>query len=107
MSDIKSKPKAKQKTKVQPEYITAICIRAGIITLIEPDGSIADYRQRGMNTMNKMYVNKLIFAGLLDPRWKQYKELPKNYRIYFEDEEIMGKARATYPYSYRKPEEFK
>lgn len=82
----------------QREYITAISIDRGIITLIEPDGSINYYRQRGMNTIPVNQIKVLIAKGLLDPNWKQVKELPKHYSISYEDEEIMGKARATYPF---------
>ena len=35
--------------------------------------------------------------GLLNKDWAMYKELPKNIRIHYEDEFIMGKARATFP----------
>lgn len=82
----------------QREYITAISIDKGIITLIEPDGTINCYRQRGMNTIPVNQLRHLISKGLLNPNWKSVKELPKHYSIAFEDEEIMGKARATYPY---------
>lgn len=79
------------------EYLIAISIDAGIITLIEPEGSIGYYRQRGINTIPDYNKRVLIANGLLDPNWSKVKELPKNWSIEFEDEEIMGKARATFP----------
>ena len=82
----------------QREYITAISIDKGIITLIEPDGMINYYRQRGINTIDAPVKAQLIKRGLLDSNWDKVKELPKHYSISFEDEEIMGKARATYPF---------
>ena len=41
---------------------------------------------------------ELVAAGKLASYWWSCKELPSNYSISFEDEEIMGKARATFPY---------
>lgn len=78
------------------EYLTAISIDAGIITLIEPNGSIGFYRQRGIGSLGIIAQTMLVRRGLLDPRWQQAKELPKSWSIEFEDEEIMGKARATF-----------
>lgn len=84
--------------KAQREYITAVSIERGIITLIEPNGTIGLYRQRGIQRLDERFELQLIAMGLLDSRWRQFKELPKNWSISFEDEEIMGKARATFPY---------
>ena len=85
------------------EYLTAVSIMRGIITLIEPDGNVNCYRQRGLGALTNIQLAMLIRAGMLDPNWMRYKELPKNWSIEFEDEEIMGKARATFPI----PKEFK
>lgn len=84
------------------EYITAISIEAGIITLIEPDGNIGVYRQRGISSMDPNLRMRNIQARLLNPHWAEVKELPRNWSIEFEDEEIMGKARATFPGSQSK-----
>lgn len=84
--------------KPEREYVTAISIEAGIITLIEPDGELAQYRQRGIDKLSKQRVAELMGQGLLAPYWWQYKALPSNYSISFEDEEIMGRARASFPY---------
>lgn len=88
---------AKKSSSLTREYITAVSIDKGIITLIEPDGLIGFYRQRGIGSLNAAQLQILVSMGLLDARWKQAKELPKNWSISFEDEEIMGKARATFP----------
>ena len=79
------------------EYLTAIVIINGIIQLIEPDGQIGFYRQRGIQTLSPSTIINDIRAGKLNAHWKEYKELPKNWSISYEDEEIMGKALATYP----------
>lgn len=79
------------------EYLTAIYIDKGIIQLIEPDGRIGWYRQRGIQRLPESVILNLRVRGLLDNRWKQAKELPRNWSISFEDPEIMGKAQATFP----------
>lgn len=78
-------------------YLTAIYIDKGIIQLIDPDGNVRFYRQRGIQTLSKMQIVGDIAAGLLDHRWESCQELPKNYSISFEDPEIQGRALATYP----------
>ncbi len=84
------------------EYLVAIYIEAGLITLIEPDGEIGIYRQRGIKQLNKNQIAMVIAQGGLATDWENYKELPKHWSISFEDEEIMGKARATFPNPFRK-----
>ena len=79
------------------EYITVIAIHKGIIRLIEPDGTVGFYRQRGIQRLPPNVIAKAIEIGELDPRWEQVKELPRNWSISYEDEEIMGRAYATYP----------
>ena len=36
-------------------------------------------------------------GGMLAPNWKCLPELPSNISISFEDPELMGRARATFP----------
>ena len=78
------------------EYITALSINQGVITLVEPNGEVAYYRQRGIGSLPNVVIPKLISMGALSSRWNTFKELPKNYSISFEDEEVMGKAFATF-----------
>lgn len=84
-------------SKSEREYIIAISIDSGIITLIEPNGSISNYRQRGIQRLPKSIIATEIKAGNLNPLWEKIPELPRNYSIEFEDPEIMGRALATYP----------
>ena len=79
------------------EYLTAIAIHKGIIQLIDPDGQIVCYRQRGIQTLGKEIIASEIRKGYLHNLWQNYKELPANWSISFEDPEIMGRALATYP----------
>lgn len=88
---------ARPAAKKERQYLTAVTVEKGIITLIDPDGEIKQYRQRGIGRIDPRYYVPLIKAGFLVKDWKTYKELPAHYSIEFEDEEIMGKARATFP----------
>jgi hypothetical protein len=78
-------------------YLTAISVTAGIILLIDTDGTLRKYRQRGIQKFTEKQQKVLISAGLLVPDWGRYKELPSHVSISFEDPEVMGKAQATYP----------
>lgn len=77
--------------------LTAINIIAGIIALIDENGNIAYYRQRGIQRIDEPTRRMLMQSGFLNPQWASYKELPRNIRIAFEDESIQGKARVTFP----------
>ena len=80
----------------QREYIIVIDIRCGLITLVDPAGFVGVYRQRGIGNLSDEVKALAISKGLLASDWKTYKELPKHWSIYFEDESVQGKAKATY-----------
>lgn len=88
---------AEHKNKTDRKYLTATTIIAGIITLIDENGEICYYRQRGINQLPDNFKTQLISVGFLNRNWYNFKELPKNITISFEDEAIMGKASATFP----------
>lgn len=77
--------------------VMAVAIHQGLIQLIEPDGTIAIYRQRGIGSLSDMALIAAVREGKLSSDYVRFKELPRNYRIYFEDETIMGRAQATFP----------
>jgi len=83
--------------KKEREYLTAITIIGGVITLINYEGTICYYRQRGISKFTDKQRQILINAGILQRNWEQYPELPRHISISFEDPTIMGRARATYP----------
>jgi hypothetical protein len=83
--------------KQERQYLTAVTICAGIITLINQDGSIGYYRQRGISRLSDQQRHILISNGLLHRNWEGFKELPSNISISYEDPELMGRARASYP----------
>ena len=66
---------------VSKEYITAISIFDGLIQLIEPDGTIGYYRQRGIDKLTPEQFERCVRAGVLRPDIMQFPELPKNYVI--------------------------
>lgn len=83
--------------KKERQYLTAVSIVAGIITLIDYNGEIKYYRQRGIGKFTDKQRKMLISSGLLDQNWERYAELPSHISISFEDPDIMGRAQATYP----------
>ena len=83
--------------KKERQYLTAVTIVAGIITLIDYNGNICYYRQRGIKKFTDKQRQLLMSCGLLARNWEQYKELPPYISISFEDPEIMGRAQASYP----------
>lgn len=79
------------------ERVTAVSIEQGVIQLIEPNGEIGWYRQRGITgRLTQHQIAIAVNTKLLHPRIFELQELPKNYSISFEDEEIQGKACATF-----------
>jgi hypothetical protein len=78
-------------------YLTAVAIDKGIIAVIMPNGTISYFRQRGISKLHESYTNKLVEENKLASNWENYIELPNYMSIAFEDEVIMGKARASFP----------
>lgn len=76
--------------------ITVISIFTGIVHLIEPDGTIRYYRQRGIDKLTPEQFERCVRAGILRRDIMQFPELPRDYAIEFDDPEIMGKAHATF-----------
>lgn len=93
----KSKETANTKQKPARRNLTAVTIVAGIITLIDENGKICYYRQRGITNIPPQVKLYLVNAGFLHRNWINFKELPSNISIKYEDEDIIGKARATFP----------
>lgn len=94
--DAAKKVEAKKKSPTR-RNLTAVTIVAGIITLIDENGIMCYYRQRGITNIPPQIKLYLINAGFLHRNWNNFKELPSNISIKYEDEEILGKARATFP----------
>lgn len=74
---------------------TAVSVYQGIIKLIELDGSIVEYAQRGIRRLSRQVLNEQIYKGALSTRALTLQELPKDYSIHFEVRG-MGRAVANY-----------
>lgn len=77
-------------------HLTAINISKGVITLIEPNGTVGVYAQRGIDKLSNDEFMRLVRSGRLDSRVMELPKLPSNYCISFEDEETMGKAKPSF-----------
>lgn len=82
---------------MEKQYLTALSIEAGIITLIDADGDIKKYRQRGITGLTEEFKLLLIRIGFLNRSWYAFEEIPANIVIFYEDEEILGRASVKYP----------
>lgn len=89
-----------KKVEIEREYLTAVSINAGIITLIEPNGNIGYYRQRNIQNLGVQKRACLVKIGALNKDWAKYKELPRNYSISYEEPEIQGRALASFTDKY-------
>jgi hypothetical protein len=83
--------------KMERQYLTAVQIVNGIITLIDNDGRIARYRQRGIGQFTDDEKMLLVNRGLLDRQFMEFNELPSNISIQYECPDIQGKAQAKFP----------
>lgn len=97
MAEVKAEAKKKTIKKVERQYLMATVIVGGIIELIDGNGDIVYYRQRGINQIPVDVRNLLMSKGMLNRYWANYKELPKHVSIFYEDEDIMGRAQASFP----------
>lgn len=77
--------------------LTAVSVYKGIITLIDENGEIQHYLQRGIEKMTLKRKAELGRKNLLDFNGAvAYKDLPPNISIEFEDTQIQGRAYVTY-----------
>lgn len=83
--------------KKEKVYLTTISIECGIITLVDTNGAIVQYRQRGITDIDEDKKRILISMGMLARNWCMFPELPSLTELYYEDAVILGIARKTYP----------
>lgn len=89
--------KAVQSKEVKEKvYLTALAIDRGLISLINEDGTIGYFLQRGVHCVSEEDRAKLVYKGLLVPNYKNFKELPANYKLEFEEPDIQGRARVSF-----------
>ena len=76
--------------------VIALYVVKGMISLIDTDGEVRVYRQRGIQRLSEVEIAKEIKEGRLNKDWKQYKEVPNNYSVSFECPDIQGRCLVTY-----------
>lgn len=90
--------KSSGKKEVKKRWFLILRIEGGVMTLQdESDMMIYQYRQRGIQKIDEDTRRKLVACGFLRFDWRKFKEIPPHSGIYYEDEDIYGKARMTYP----------
>jgi len=87
----------KTKEKVEDcKVLIALSIKKGVITLLDENGDIKYYLQRGIEGMSFMKKAELARMNLLDFNASvEYKDLPQGYKLEFKDAS-MGRACTTY-----------
>lgn len=75
-------------------YLTAISIHKGIIQAIGTDGSLVYFRQRGISKFPDSIIKELVNKGYLVKNWAQFKELPSNITVSYEDP-IQGRVKMS------------
>ena len=83
--------------KKERQWLTAVQIVDGIITLIDDNGRIVRYRQRGLGQFTEDEKKIMMNIGLLDKHATELKEIPSHISIQFECPDIQGKAQAKFP----------
>lgn len=79
------------KTATKKE-LTAIAIYQGVMTVIDEYGNVVYYRQRGIDKLSRDKLRAAIASGLLQANILDIPELPKQYKVVYEREDICGKA---------------
>ena len=96
MAVVKKTIATASKIKKEKVYSTAIAIDRGLISLIMENGTIGYFLQRGVHCVSEEDKAKLVYKGLLIPNYKNFKELPANYKIEFEEPDIQGRAKVSF-----------
>lgn len=78
--------------------VTVVSVFKGIITLIENDGSIGVYRQRGIKSLGVDTLQNEINSGRLSVSTLCVEDLPYEYKLVVEDEDIQGEASSLIDY---------
>lgn len=82
--------------RTKNKVLTAVSIYKGVITLIDENGDIKHYMQRGVEALSMMKKAELGRQNLLDFNSAlAYKDLPKDISVEFEDPS-QGKVYVTY-----------
>lgn len=82
----------------QIEFLV-ISIVAGVVTGVDDNGNVVRYRQDGIDEIDADKRTELVASGLLSNDWNLYEKIPKQYKLKYEDEAILGVASRRYPLS--------
>ena len=77
-------------------YVTAVTFDRGLITVVEPNGKMGYYSQRGINKLSKSTLANLVGRGHLRKDILRFTEFPKNYSLVNEDPESLGRIFVTF-----------
>ena len=77
-------------------YLTAVAVDRGVINVINPNGELGLYAQRGIKKLRPDEATVAIERGLINPIAFSLQELPSNYSIAFESAEHQGRAVASF-----------
>lgn len=79
--------------------VMAVYSMDGVIAVIEPWGDVVKYKQKGLKDIKDDTLTKLISSNALSTDVRELDEIPENYNIYFEDEEIQGRIESKFELS--------
>lgn len=74
-----------ERTNTGRVVLTAVSIYMGVIQVINKDGSIGFYAQRGIKKLKPDEQAYAIENGIINPKAFSLRELPRNYSVRFED----------------------
>lgn len=77
-------------------YVTLVSYDRGIISVVNPDGKIGTYTQRGVHKLNEMQYRMAVGAGMLRPDARNFKDFPKEFTLNNERPDIMGRVKVTF-----------
>lgn len=77
-------------------YVTAVAFDRGLISVVEPDGKMGYYSQRGVGKLDKNVFFSLVRKGHLRKDIWKFKEFPKDYSLVNEDPEALGRIFVTF-----------
>jgi len=76
--------------------VLTLNISGGIITLLDEEGNLSYYKQKGIARMGRDRKERLIREGVLDREVDRFKALPSKYRLVWEDASVMGRPEDTF-----------
>lgn len=76
--------------------VTGVWYRRGLVCVIESNGEMVVYLQKGINELTEIERHRFINYGVIVSDWKNFKVIPSNHSIITDDISVTGKIYATY-----------